>query len=248
MKYKIFFFILGVFFIPMVSHGATTSILTTVDNWLQENDPTGNNGTNTNLGINANSGSTSRYRPILNFSLTSIPASSTINSATLYLYYHTYGGSDPSGRTFSGYKVTRDDWSESQSTWLSYKTANSWSTAGGDFDTTKSSNGSTTYPAAYGWVTMNMTNLVQTAVNATSSFDILLKDDGGSVNSYALFWTSDYGGDTSLRPYMIVDYTASAASATSTLSDSRYTSSNTALIILLFMWLMMFCLSLYEFK
>ena len=94
-------------------------------------------------------------RGLVKFNLSSIPANSTVTSATLYLNEK----DRKSGQTTYIYRVT-SNWSESTVTWLN------WSLLGGDFDSGTSY--FTFIPDQQDcMLTMDITNLVQAWVNGT---------------------------------------------------------------------------------
>ena len=85
------------------------------------------NATNLTLG-ERNEQSNQKKRPLLQYDLSSIPAGSTINSATLRLYMIT--DFSDNARTARVYRVKRD-WVGTEVTWNEYSSGNSWQTAGG---------------------------------------------------------------------------------------------------------------------
>jgi hypothetical protein len=152
---------------------------------------------------------------LLRFDLSSIPAGSTINSATLGLYYYTRGASNPVGRTYRANRLTsgwiEGGWnSEPGVTWNTKDGATAWGTAGGDFTATDSA--TTTVPSAYGWMSWTVTNIAQGWVNGSyPNNGFLIKDDTeGSSNYYADFYSQDYTTDRFFRPFIYIDYTPAA--------------------------------------
>ena len=88
----------------------------------------GTNGSATTMYVVEKNGDA--RRSIISFPITDL---SSFSSSTLRLYYSAYVSGNPSGRTIQVYKLTRSNWVELQSTWNSYKTGSSWTTAGGDY-------------------------------------------------------------------------------------------------------------------
>jgi hypothetical protein len=186
------------------------------DNYLYENTPNTNIGSNTSIAVDGKN--LYRRHAILKFDLTSqIVAGSTINSATLSLYYYNYPFTNPSGRTFWAYRITQTAWTELGSTWNKYDGTNSWAAAGGDYTTTNGA--STTVPAGYGWMAWTVTAQVQTAVDSVGRVAHFLMRDGdesGSTAYTALFWSNNYTTDTTKRPKLYVDWTAPVAPTVTT--------------------------------
>lgn len=105
------------------------------DTFLDSATPTTNHNGDTHLYVGELNVGTEVIRTIIKFPLDNgtIPAGSTINSATLRLYKLTdFTDND---RTASVYRMLRS-WVENQATWNVYSTGNSWGTAGADNTTT----------------------------------------------------------------------------------------------------------------
>ena len=148
-------------------------------------------------------------RTFLTFNASAIPAGSTINSATLSLYYWEWNNGNPSGLTVWAYKLTRNDWVELESTWNIYKTANNWTTAGGDYVTSNPAGGSTTFPAAYAWMTWNIAAIVQDARdNVGGIVNLLLRFETESGDRDGLWYSRDEATQTTLRPKLVINYTS----------------------------------------
>jgi len=195
---------------------ATETFIATKDNQLQSNAATTNNSTLTALLLyNANNAT---LRPIMSFDVSGFVGEVTdINSAKLYLYYYSTYVNDPVGKGVTAYKIRRNDWVESESTWNIYKTGSSWGTAGAsnttnDIDTTLS--GSVNMPASYGWVEIDITDIVKDAItNVSGIVNILLKyTDEDEAAKGAIFYSKEYSDDTSLRPKLVIEYTTGSTS------------------------------------
>ena len=181
------------------------------DATLVPQDPDTNYGADNYIKINANA--SYPYRGIIHFDASEISAGSTINTATLSLYYFGYDWGNPVGKPAYAYKITRDDWTETGVTWNSYKSGSAWTAGGGDFVTSNPSGDSLNFPASAGWMAWNVLNIVQDAVdNVSGSVNILVKtaEDQGT-HFDGVFWTKEYVGDTSLRPKLVIDYTVPPA-------------------------------------
>lgn len=139
-----------------------------------------------------------------------IPSNATINSATLYMYiYNNTEGAG--GATISTDQIARD-WKEGTVTWDIADTGLSWTTGGaggpdtdyysGTGDTQGISSGQT------GWFSFDCTSDVQDYIDGTRSdfygYRIVpIFIGGGTVDVRS----SEYTGDTSLRPYLEVSWT-----------------------------------------
>lgn len=132
-------------------------------------------------------------RGLIKFDLSSIPANSTVTSATLYLYEH----DSKDGQMTYIYRVT-SNWSENSATWLN------WSLLGGDFDSGISH--FTFIPAQNNCrLTMDITNLVQAWVNGTyQNFGLMLYSIGPNQT---INYTSKEDGTASQRPKLNIVYT-----------------------------------------
>ncbi len=133
------------------------------------------------------------YCALLKFDISSIPAGSTINSATFYMYYYSHTGSTSSKKFY----VSRAEgsWNEGGVKWSTrslYRNPTASKTISG---------------GSYGWKSWSISNLVDEWVNGTYGNDGLivrwLSESGSSNNRYQV--RSEESG--SYRPYLVVDYT-----------------------------------------
>lgn len=224
MKWKIFtlvlFFFFSLAFTPLLSQAATTTIQASKVNFAQNNAATDNNGTNTKCALDP--ASSFLYRCFLSFSISSLPASSSISAATLSIYYYSNNG-DPVGKSLDLYRLTRNDWSETTSSWNNYTTGTSWTLAGGDkaYPTASS-----TVPAGFGWVTFNATSLVQDAYASTTNVNALIKYTLENIGAYPdfyyefNFYSNDYVTDSSLQPKLDITYTSEESEESSDSSST----------------------------
>lgn len=108
----------------------------TEDAYIEDANPTTNTGGATILVVGETDGGAAVFRSPLQFDLSSIPAGSTINSATLTLTLEaaasTYAANN---RAMKVYRLLRN-WVEAQVTWNVYSSGNSWATAGAANTTT----------------------------------------------------------------------------------------------------------------
>ena len=179
-----------------------------IDTILEQADPTGNYGNLEKLEVRSRN-SSRNARSILEFSISAIPAGAAITSATLSLFDSFTQSS--LGRTYWAYKLIRTDWLELQATWNVYKTGNSWTLAGGDYVTSNPAGGSATVPASLNWMDFNVLAIVQDAHDSSIDVEILVKDATESSDSTTrkvdFYSRTGSGGDTSLRPKLVIVYT-----------------------------------------
>ncbi|MGI9289136.1 MAG: DNRLRE domain-containing protein [Pseudomonadales bacterium] len=93
-----------------------------------ESGHTGHNKGNDN-GLKTSSLIGKEYRTLLQFDLSALPASATVQTATLELYLQNFGSTD----MVKAHRLVRD-WTEDGATWDDYDGTNSWNTPGGDYD------------------------------------------------------------------------------------------------------------------
>jgi len=196
---RIFLFSLGIFLIPFFSYAGTATTSMPDGNFIQMNVPDDNNGTNTKCAIANSVGSTHVYR--CSFRGT-IPATSTVtvSDASLFLYYYGYNG-DPVGKYVSVCEMP-GSWDEDTQTWNNNVENIDWTTC----------SASTTMPGSFGWLEMDVTNVVDdyfASGSTTVSFYFLYSmASHGSYPTYFEIdiYSDDYATD-SLRPYL--SYTTS---------------------------------------
>jgi hypothetical protein len=135
------------------------------DTQLSEESPDTNNGGSSYFVVHSQS-TNKDFRSILRFDASSI-GSLLIDSAILSLYYSLLYLHDPVGRTYYVNELTETGWVETEATWNSYETGSAWVAAGGDY--VDSYQASATVPAAAGWMTWDITNIVKHCQTAHSS-------------------------------------------------------------------------------
>lgn len=180
----------------------------TKDNFLGE-DQDINHGTETFIALN--NGPFGAYRPILGFDISTLSNALLIEEARMKIYYYTEANDDPSGLTVWAYKLTRDDWHEEQSSWNSYKTGSSWSSAGGDYVTSNPSGDSQDMPAAMGhrWMEFDVKDIVQDAIdNELTHVNILVKfaDEDDPADHTPSFYSNNEETQTAKRPRLDIYY------------------------------------------
>jgi hypothetical protein len=165
-------------------------LLPSDDTYIDAGSPLSNYGADNAFQVRPDNGAD--RRGLLKFDLGSIPANSTITSATLYLYEQ----GNKTAQTTYLYRVT-SNWSESTATWLT------WTLPGGDFDS------GTSY---FGFIpdqnncmlTMDVTSLVQAWVNGVyNNYGLLLYSLGPN---HIIPYASKEDGTASRWPKLDIVY------------------------------------------
>jgi hypothetical protein len=172
------------------------------DSYINAAAATTNYGTNTRMTVcgYADQGATNVQRGLVKFDVTSIPTSTTITRATLYLYSYQVAGS--SGY-YGAYPLTRA-FTDTTATWNTYDGTNAWTTAGGDFNST--ADGTSAKQSVAGvWYAFDVTSRVQQWITTPSAnYGWVIKCTDENLHNQDLFYTSDYATDTTLRPKLVV--------------------------------------------
>jgi hypothetical protein len=206
----------------MVSNCTTVSVVATEDTYLSANDVTYNNGGNTELHVNATTG-TDRRTTLLKWDLSSIPSNATVSSASLSLNV-----TDASSLAFNLYNMRRT-WvegtgnrtaSDTSANWNTYDGATSWGTVGAAntssdrYDTNLwsastssfSSTGSKTealnadgVAVVQGWVSGSLGN-----------YGLIIQNYSGSTNDAVYFSSSETTTEAN-RPKLSVTYCLAGA-------------------------------------
>jgi hypothetical protein len=147
-----------------------------------------------------------RFRALLKYDFSALPAGATITGAIQTLYYESNYGTPAVGRTYVMNRCTRTDFTET-ATWITRDGSNNWTTAGGDFTATGAANA--TMPIAYGTVDWDVTSIIQYAQANTSKIAYFLLKDGteGGLQFGANF-TPRVGAITANRPKLVITYTS----------------------------------------
>lgn len=152
-------------------------------------------------------------RILISFTLPDLGAV-TINSVTLSLYYYYKHPSyqDPNGKQTNIYTQPHTDWVDTEATWNIYKSGSNWTSAGGDYNLTPTNQ--TAFPASYGWMDWDVKSNVEADYAASRDAHFLLKFTTDNilasfaVSSIAYFYSAySYGGDSTKRPKLVIDYT-----------------------------------------
>jgi hypothetical protein len=166
------------------------------------------------LSVFTTTGNNNLQRTLIQFDLSSIPAGSTINSATLTLNADTRFGGNAANQPMDLYRVTRP-WTEAEVTWSLASTGMPWTTPGGDYVGTTGVKDAAPYatnnanPADDTPVAWNVTALAQewvSGANANNGVEIL-SFDGNTLTFDSSELAVEEGGATPVVPTLTVDFT-----------------------------------------
>jgi hypothetical protein len=131
---------------------------------------------------------------LVRFDVSSIPAGTEIESATLCLYYYHWHDNNPAGRVLTCYRIT-DDWEEETVTWNTQPTCAAQPTS------------AATVPAGYDWMTWDVTVDVQAFINEEEpeyGWKIMDEEPWNWYNiPWTYFHTKEYG---SYIPHLEVEF------------------------------------------
>lgn len=164
------------------------------DTWIDENAPNLNHGSDGGLHTKPDAGDLSRT--LIQFDLSSIPANSLINCATL----HVYERDKSDDQTIYVHRIT-NSWNAPEATWLNRETGITWTSPGGDYDPTVVAS----FPADTnnGYQDIDVTSLVQFWVdNPGSNFGTLLR----STTTGSIIVIEFSSIESAKPPQLIVDY------------------------------------------
>jgi hypothetical protein len=171
---------------------------TGIDNYLNSVSNDTNFGSDDALRIE---NATLESRILIQFDLSTISQTGMIDS-TLSLYK--YDGHSKGDAVVSVHRVT-NSWTESGSTWNRSDGIIDWpvNNDGGDF-VLASEDSITVKKGVNGWYSIDISELTKAWKNGTyQNYGIILI--GGADSKFQLFYSSDYAGDSSLRPKLIVN-------------------------------------------
>jgi hypothetical protein len=168
-----------------------TSFSMSQDTYIASGNPTGNYGSDTNMGIGYNSAGPQAMRMLIQFNLSSIPSNATVNSAIVYLYQVSASGESSMGFQ-AQYAVSQ--WNESNATWGNANYIGGAPLPVGNF------------PNTIGWLSVNAVNLFRSWVSgAQTNYGLIITGNESSTgNNYRYFYSSNASGN---RPYVDISYT-----------------------------------------
>jgi len=169
------------------------------DTWLNSDYPDDNNGAVASAHLQY----ATQDRQLHRFDVSSIPAGATVNSATIYFYAYNVTGGTP---TVGCYRVLTH-WDEMQATYNSRLTGTLWGAAGlqSGTDYNATAIGTATVSAA-GWVSFDITSTVQGWVSGSYVNEGVMYRETAAGHIYT--YMREYTIDASLRPKLVVNYTA----------------------------------------
>ena len=199
----------------------------TRDTYMSDYSKTTNYGTNADFYANFY-----KYTPLIRFAIFEseggpVPDGATINSATLYLYKYSNYSTD---MTLN--RVLRD-WTETGATWNNWKSGSAWTTAraassGNDIEGTSYATYSNSNFGTNTWGSADVTTDVSAWAGGTANYG--WRALVTSSNNERKFWSRNYSTDATLRPYLVIDYTASSGitgTLTATLGNVTLASAGT---------------------
>jgi hypothetical protein len=125
-----------------------------------------------------------------------LPDGATVTSAVLYLYAWEANAL----QTVNVHRVT-EEWIESEVTWIDRVAGTNWGSAGGSYDPNVEAS---FVPAAVGWVSVDITDLVNKWINEPGTYPnygMLLKQDALSLTTR--YWSRENGTNI---PYVEITY------------------------------------------
>jgi uncharacterized repeat protein (TIGR01451 family) len=173
----------------------TITLTATGDTWIQENNPSQNNGADSNLHVKPDS--SVAFRTLIQFDLSSIPPATPISCAAILLFEK----DSDTDQTIYIHQVNAS-WLESQATWNNRTSTNPWASAGGDY---ASSSAASFVPDVSSTLQeVNITALVQDWVDTpASNFGVLLRSETSGGNTDIQFGSLESSDPV---PRLIVEY------------------------------------------
>lgn len=206
---------------PTLTDGYGGDVTTAKDATIFGGAPTTNYGSITTLKIVKEGSGSDIMRSLIEFDLSSVPAGSTCNSATLTLRIITveyYAGYIDFHELLSG----RDGWDEAQVTWNVYSTGNSWGTAG--CSNTSTDRAAATIGQYTGTITPSAINVALSTTDvadwfgaSNANYGMLIKGNTEPDWERVELASSDHA-TTGYRPVLVVDYTEASSGIEGTLS------------------------------
>ena len=199
------------------------------DAWISSSGAGLNYGGSTDIAAGNVSGSAESRRGLIKFDLSSIPAGSTVNSATLSLYQH--GQQSPVTVPLELDYASRA-WAEGTgngtatgdgATWTTCDGSHGWSTPGGDFNNVSPPTAIAPNSASGAWVDFAVKDLAQNWINGSIANEgafIKKTAENPAANDAKFFYSSDYLSDTSLRPKLAIEYVPAPGSMTLTVNET----------------------------
>jgi len=196
------------------------------DAYLDEDRPGTGFGSSSTMSVQSRSGGRDR-RALVQFSLSAIPAGSSITSATLELFMT---GAPSATRTYDVHRITRS-WVESQVTWDNRDNNTTWTAPGGDYDATPAAS-STTGTVSNVWLSWDVTATVQAwYAGSAANYGVLIKDAAeNSTTAYTATFASRENGTAANRPRLVVTYTPPDLQITGMVVDGSVVTGDTVTV------------------
>lgn len=142
---------------------------------------------------------------LMGFDVSSLPAGASISAARLRLYQFT---SKKSGHLTIGVHRIDQDWTEAGANWTTTNGTTAWSGGVGGTYTNPSVSSTDVSIGSYTWYEWDLTTLVQEWVDGVSpnyGLQLIYENANGGEN---VSFASKEHADSSLRPQLLIDYTA----------------------------------------
>jgi hypothetical protein len=178
-----------------------------IDTTLDQNNPTTNLGTDTGLYVGSGAGG-NRYRALLKFDLSGIPANAVVSSATLSLYCS--GAAGAGTLTIARILSGNSSWTEAGACWNTRDGSNNWAGSAGcsslmtDYFVVPLYSGDPG-TATGDWHTFAF-NLGEFSSMRSANCGMLLFLPA-TPNLWRFYYSSDYVVDAALRPKLTINYT-----------------------------------------
>lgn len=181
------------FYMAFKDKRSMTNLGSSADSYVDQGNPTTNNGTATTMKVDGNATGVKAKRSFMQFDLSAIPASSTVQSATLTLCFTTISAG-AIGHVHDLRQIT-SSWTQAGVTWNNQPTASGTAT------------GTITVPATIQCVAVTVTSDVQAWVNGAANNGWRLHDqaEATSVGSSADYGTHE-NTTASNQPTLTVTY------------------------------------------
>ena len=161
--------------------------------------------------LQINDESSWQQRPLLRFGLATVPYGARIVSATLELH----NSSTNAAGTATVHRLTRSfvegtragGGTADGATWATYDGSDGWSSAGGDFDPTPVAEANV--DASSGWVSWDITPLVDAWLNGAANDGLLIRSTDGLKQAK---FASREDADPTLRPKLTITYACECGS------------------------------------
>lgn len=211
---------LGLIGVPTGTEAQETTITTTRDSDIDENQPDHNNGSDVTLQVNPGN---TRKRVVVYVDFSTLQGQ-TVEEATLRMYLH----SSFQPRTYAVHRIEYDpderDWTEGEVTWNRYESDEDWHSAGGDyraqFTDTASNDG-----AGPQWIEWDVTSDVRWFLNQQGfcavgeNFGWVVKDYNENSGSFGGHFRSREHEGGVLAPEVVVEYTPSGTRVSGLTAD-----------------------------